>query len=73
MDKLGVFYADQTFMCLGPLSELRVRLAHCETGLNPPVKYLYLPSRGGTFFVDHMCYLCLIFAMLSRLFMAAVW
>ena len=34
MDKLGVFHTDQT-------SELRVRLARCETGLSPAVKYFY--------------------------------
>ena len=28
---------------------------------------------GGTSFVDHLCYLCLLFGMLSRLFIAAVW
>ena len=27
-------------------SELRVRLASCETGLNPPVKYYYWPFQG---------------------------
>ena len=29
--------------------------------------------RGGISFVDHLCYLCLVFVMLSRLFIAAVW
>ena len=24
-------------------------------------------------FVDHLCYLCLVFVMLSRLFIAALW
>ena len=28
---------------------------------------------GGTSFVDHLCYLCLVFFMLSRLFIAALW
>ena len=50
-------------------SELRVRLAD----LSPPVKYFNLPLQGGTSFVDHLCCLCLVFAMLSRLFMAALW
>ena len=26
----------------------------------------------GTAFVDHLCYLCLVFVMLSRLFIAAL-
>ena len=29
--------------------------------------------QGGTSFVDHFCYLCLVVAMLSRLFIAALW
>ena len=29
--------------------------------------------QGDTSFVDHMCYLCLVFLMLSRLFIAALW
>ena len=37
-----------------------------ETGFSPPVKYF-------TSFVDHLCYLCLVFVMLSRLFIAAMW
>ena len=54
-------------------SELRVRLARCETGLSPPVKYFYWPFQGGTSFGDHLCYLCLVFVMLLRLFIAALW
>ena len=41
-------------------SELRVRLACHETGLNLPVKYFYWPFLGGTSFVDHLCYLYLV-------------
>ena len=37
-----------------------------ETGLSPPVKYFYWPFQGGTSFVDHLCYICLVFVMLSR-------
>ena len=44
-----------------------MRLARSETSLSPP------PFQGGTSFVDHLCYLCLLFVMLSRLFIAAVW
>ena len=36
-----------------------------ETGLCPPVKYFYLPFQGGTSFVDHLCYLYLVYVMLS--------
>ena len=46
-------------------SELRVRLARHETGLSPPVKYFYWPFQGGASFVDHLCYFCLVFVMLS--------
>ena len=42
MDKLGVFHANQTSMCLhGATSELKMRFACRETGLSPPVKYFY--------------------------------
>ena len=44
-----------------------------KTGLCPPVKYFYLPFQGDTSFVDHMCNLCLVFVMFSRLFIAALW
>ena len=44
-----------------------------ETCLSPPVKYFYRPFEGGTSFVDHLCYLCLVIGMLSRLFIAALW
>ena len=30
-------------------------------------------SKNGISFVDHLCYLCLVFVMLSRLFIAALW
>ena len=44
-----------------------------ETGLSPPVKYSYWLFQGGTSFADHLCYLCLVFVILSRLFIAALW
>ena len=47
-------------------SELRVRLAHCETGFSPPVKYFYWPFQDGASFVDHICYFCLVFVMFLR-------
>ena len=37
------------------------------------VKYFYWPFQGGTSFVDHLRYLCLVFVMRSRLFIAALW
>ena len=46
-------------------SELRVRLAHRETGLSPSVKYFYWPFQGIASFVDHLCYFCLVFVKLS--------
>ena len=35
--------------------------------------YFYRPFQGGSSFVDHSCYLYLVFAMLSCLFIAALW
>ena len=29
--------------------------------------------QGGTSFVDHLCYLCLVFVMLLHLFIVALW
>ena len=63
-------------------SELRVRLARHEASLSHPVKYFMTVSRRY-FFVDHLCYLCLVFyifapllivvVMLLRQFIAALW
>ena len=44
-----------------------------ETDLSPPVKYSNRPFQGDTLFVDHLCYLCLVYVMLLRLFIAALW
>ena len=60
-------------ICVLIHSELRARLARRKTGLSPPLKYFYGPFQGGTSFVDHLCYLCLLFVMLSCLFIAALW
>ena len=43
-----------------------------ETGLCPPVKYFYWPFQGGTSLVDHLCYFCIVFVMLSRLLIATL-
>ena len=72
MDKLGPFSETNIYVSWST-SELRVRLAHCETDLSPPVKYFYWLFQGGTSFVDHLCYLCLVFVMLLSLFIAALW
>ena len=37
------------------------------------VQYFFCPFQGGTSFVDHFCYLYLVFVMLLRLFSAALW
>ena len=34
---------------------------------------IFLPFQGGASFVDYLCYLCLVFVMLPRLFIAALW
>ena len=39
----------------------------------PSSKIFYWQFQGGTSFVDHLCYLCLVFVMLSHLFIAALW
>ena len=44
-----------------------------ETGLSPPVKYAYGLFQGNTSFVDHLCFVCLVFVMVSCLFIAALW
>ena len=53
-------------------SELRVRLVLWNR-FKPSSKYFYWPFQGGTSFVDHLCHLCLVFVMLSRLFSSALW
>ena len=49
-----------------------MRLACREAGLSPPVKYFTDRFKAILFF-DHLCYLCIVFCMLSRLFIAALW
>ena len=48
-------------------------MARRETGFSPPVKLFNCTLQGGTSFVNHLCYLCLVFVMLSRLFIATLW
>ena len=69
MDKLGVFHAKPNIY----MSWSTVKLALRETGLSPPVKYFYWPFQGSTSFMDHLCYLCIVFVMLLWLFIAALW
>ena len=69
IDKLGVFHANQTSMYLDPHLNWGWGWCH-ETCLSPPVKYFYWPFQGATSFVDH---LCLVFLMLSCLFIATLW
>ena len=65
---LGVFHANQTFMCLDPHLQLNWFKPSCKIFL------LTVPRRqGDTSFVDYLCYLCLVFVMLLRLFIAALW
>ena len=54
------------------ISELRMRLAPWNW-FKPPSKIFYWPFIGSTSFVNHLCYLCILFVMLSRLFIAALW
>ena len=53
-------------------SELRARLA-LWNWFKPSSVIFYWPFQGGNYFVNHLCYLRLVFAMRSRLFIAALW
>ena len=44
-----------------------------ESDLSPPGKCFYWPFQGCTSFVDLLFYLFIVFIMLSRLFIAALW
>ena len=44
-----------------------------KTGLSPPANYFKGPFRGGISLVDHLCYFFIVFVMLSRLHIAALW
>ena len=34
---------------------------------------MYTDRKNGTSFVDHLCHVCLVFVLLSRLFIAGLW
>ena len=53
-------------------SELRVGLAPWNQ-LRPSSKIFLLTVPRYNFLVDHLCYLCLVFVMLSLLFIVALW
>ena len=40
-------------------------LWHWQRFRSPPVKYFYWSFQGGTSFLDHLCYSCLVFLMHS--------
>ena len=59
-----------------------MRLALCETGISPTVKYFYWPFKGGASFVDHYLtkmwinYVISVLFLLcfrARLFIGALW
>ena len=50
------------YLCVLSTSELRVRLARCETGLSPPVNILLTVPRRY-FFCGSFVFFCLVFAM----------
>ena len=66
----GITLLDMLFKDLR--DELRVRLA-LRNWFKRSSKIFYWRFQGGTSFVDHLCYLCPVFVMFSRLFIAAVW
>ena len=47
-------------------SDIRVRLARRETGLNPPIKYFNWPFQSDASFPDHLSYFWLVFVMFSH-------
>ena len=53
-------------------SELRVRVAPWIR-FKPSSKIFYWLFQGGTSFMDRLCYLCLVFVMVSRMIIAALW
>ena len=53
-------------------SESRARLAPFNW-FTPSSKIVLLTVPRLTSFVDHLCYLCLVFVMLLRLFNAVLW
>ena len=55
MDKIGIFHANQTFMCLDPYQNEGWGW-YLKTSLNPPV-ISYWPVQGGASFLDLIFYL----------------
>ena len=53
--------------------EHTIGLYRCETSSSPSVKVFYWPFQGGASFVEHFSYLCFVFVLFSRLFIAAMW
>ena len=71
MDKLGIFHANQTSMCLDPHQNFK-----SEVGTMKLVKALqafsHKPFKDGTSFVD-LFYFVFVFAILSCLCHLALW
>ena len=53
-------------------SQYSVSKQQKECEFSPPVTFLLTVPRQY-FFVDHLCYLCLVFFILVRLFIAVLW
>ena len=62
---LGKHAVDQDALVLDPPEYITG--PGVDDGLSPPVKYLTNRSKA-VLFVDHLCYLCLVFVMLSHRF-----
>ena len=54
-------------------NRIEKRVQFGNSSLQPSNIYFYCPFQGGTSLVEHLRYLCLVFVMLSRLFIAALW
>ena len=72
MDKLGIFHANGTFICLDSHQEIRVRLGPSNM-FKPSSNFLTDHSKVALFSVAPFCYLCFMFFILSCLVLAALW
>ena len=65
-------------MCNAVVTDMRLNQNEVDTSLVIVLTINRLnhyvgPVMSSTSFVDHLCYLCLVFVMLLRLFIAALW
>ena len=71
MDKLGIFHANQTSICLDSHQEIKIRLGPSNM-FKPSSNFLNDRSKVALFFVALFSYLCFMFVILSVLVLAAL-